>query len=56
MKNPAGLYLATLRDDTYYSLGAYVPQLKVKREVRLSIYRIQRLGFLLDDVRRHIAL
>ena len=30
--------------------------LKVKRKVRLSLYRIQRLGVLLDDVRGHLAL
>ena len=36
--------------------GKYVSKLKVKRKVRLLIYRIQRLGVLLDDVRRHLAL
>ena len=39
-----------------YRVGAYVPQFKIKRQVCLSIYRIQRIGFLLDDVRGHIPL
>jgi hypothetical protein len=55
MKYPAGLALASLRDVKYLS-GAYVPQLKVKRKICVSIYRIQRLGLLFDDVRCHIAL
>ena len=56
MKYPAGLLKPNLPDELYYSLGAYVPQLKIKRKICVSIYRIQRIGVLLDDVRGHLAL
>ena len=36
--------------------GKYVSQLKVKREIRLSVYRIQRVSILQHDVRGNVAL